>query len=175
MCRDFAHLAVTLCRCMNIPARYCTGYLGDIGVPPEETPMDYSAWFEVYLSGIWYTFDARHNIPRIGRIGRAWTRCRGRAFVHQLRPNHAGTVYCLYGRIDRSLTKARKVRFGSKADMYGALVDVRFVPIADIGYKLVLLDYSITSSARAIGAEGTSRPIAFAEARLISNLSVVGC
>jgi transglutaminase-like putative cysteine protease len=68
VCRDFAHLAVTLCRCMNIPARYCTGYLGDIGVPPEDTPMDYSAWFEVYLSGTWYTFDARHNVPRIGRI-----------------------------------------------------------------------------------------------------------
>jgi transglutaminase-like putative cysteine protease len=68
VCRDFAHLAVTLCRCMNIPARYCTGYLGDIGVPPEDSPMDYSAWFEVYLSGSWYTFDARHNIPRIGRI-----------------------------------------------------------------------------------------------------------
>ena len=68
VCRDFAHLAVTLCRCMNIPARYCTGYLGDIGVPPEETPMDFSAWFEVYLSGAWYTFDARHNRPRIGRI-----------------------------------------------------------------------------------------------------------
>jgi transglutaminase-like putative cysteine protease len=68
VCRDFAHLAVTLCRCMNIPARYCTGYLGDIGVPPEDTPMDFSAWFEVYLSGNWYTFDARHNTPRIGRI-----------------------------------------------------------------------------------------------------------
>ncbi len=68
VCRDFAHLAVTLCRCMNIPARYCTGYLGDIGVPPDDTPMDFSAWFEVYLSGHWYTFDARHNTPRIGRI-----------------------------------------------------------------------------------------------------------
>ena len=68
VCRDFAHMAVTLCRCMNIPARYCTGYLGDIGVPPEDTPMDFSAWFEVYLSGHWYTFDARHNTPRIGRI-----------------------------------------------------------------------------------------------------------
>jgi transglutaminase-like putative cysteine protease len=68
VCRDFAHLAVTLCRCMNIPARYCTGYLGDIGVPPDDTPMDFSAWFEVYLSGRWYTFDARHNTPRIGRI-----------------------------------------------------------------------------------------------------------
>jgi transglutaminase-like putative cysteine protease len=68
VCRDFAHLAVTLCRCMNIPARYCTGYLGDIGVPPDESPMDFSAWFEVYLSGHWYTFDARHNAPRIGRI-----------------------------------------------------------------------------------------------------------
>jgi transglutaminase-like putative cysteine protease len=68
VCRDFAHLAITLCRCMNIPARYCTGYLGDIGVPPEPEPMDFSAWFEVYLGGRWYSFDARHNIPRIGRI-----------------------------------------------------------------------------------------------------------
>ena len=68
VCRDFAHLAITLCRCMNIPARYCTGYLGDIGVPPEPEPMDFSAWFEVYLGGRWYTFDARHNMPRIGRI-----------------------------------------------------------------------------------------------------------
>ena len=68
VCRDFAHLAVTLCRCMNIPARYCTGYLGDIGVPPDPAPMDFSAWFEVYLGDRWYTFDARHNKPRIGRI-----------------------------------------------------------------------------------------------------------
>ncbi|WP_102961353.1 transglutaminase-like domain-containing protein [Mangrovicella endophytica] len=68
VCRDFAHLAVTLCRCMNIPARYCTGYLGDIGIPPVPYPMDFSAWFEVYLSGHWFTFDARHNHPRIGRI-----------------------------------------------------------------------------------------------------------
>jgi transglutaminase-like putative cysteine protease len=68
VCRDFAHLAITFCRCMNIPARYCTGYLGDIGVPPEPDPMDFSAWFEVYLGDRWYTFDARHNVPRIGRI-----------------------------------------------------------------------------------------------------------
>ncbi len=72
VCRDFAHLAVTLCRCMNIPARYCTGYLGDIGVPPTDAPMDFSAWFEAYLNGPeggrWYTFDARHNAPRIGRV-----------------------------------------------------------------------------------------------------------
>lgn len=68
VCRDFAHLAVTLCRCMNIPARYCTGYLGDIGVPRDPAPMDFSAWFEAFLGGRWYTFDARHNIPRIGRI-----------------------------------------------------------------------------------------------------------
>ena len=68
VCRDFAHLAITLCRCMNIPARYCTGYLGDIGVPLAPEPMDFSAWFEVYLDGDWYTFDARHNKPRIGRI-----------------------------------------------------------------------------------------------------------
>ena len=68
VCRDFAHLAVTLCRCMNIPARYCTGYLGDIGVPPDPAPMDFSAWFEAYIGDRWYTFDARHNEPRIGRI-----------------------------------------------------------------------------------------------------------
>jgi transglutaminase-like putative cysteine protease len=68
VCRDFAHLAVTLCRCMNIPARYCTGYLGDIGVPPDPAPMDFSAWFEVFLDGRWFTFDARHNHPRIGRV-----------------------------------------------------------------------------------------------------------
>ena len=68
VCRDFAHLAITLCRCMNIPARYCTGYLGDIGVPIDPAPMDFSAWFEVYLEDRWFTFDARHNHPRIGRI-----------------------------------------------------------------------------------------------------------
>ena len=68
VCRDFAHLAITLCRCMNIPARYCTGYLGDIKVPPVPDPMDFSAWFEAYLSGRWYTFDARHNHPRVGRV-----------------------------------------------------------------------------------------------------------
>jgi len=68
VCRDFAHLAITLCRCMNIPARYCTGYLGDIGVPVDPAPMDFSAWFEVFLDGRWHTVDARHNQPRIGRI-----------------------------------------------------------------------------------------------------------
>ena len=68
VCRDFAHLAIALCRCMNIPARYCTGYLGDIGVPPDINPMDFSGWSEVYLDGRWYTMDARHNHPRIGRI-----------------------------------------------------------------------------------------------------------
>ncbi|WP_293904552.1 transglutaminase family protein [Phenylobacterium sp.] len=67
VCRDYAHLAITLCRCMNIPARYCTGYLGDIGIPPSG-PGDYSAWMEVYLGGQWRTLDARHNKPRIGRI-----------------------------------------------------------------------------------------------------------
>lgn len=68
VCRDFTHLAIALCRCMNIPARYCNGFLGDIGVPRDPAPMDYNAWFEAYLGGKWYTFDARHNTPRIGRI-----------------------------------------------------------------------------------------------------------
>jgi transglutaminase-like putative cysteine protease len=74
VCRDFAHLAITLCRCMNVPARYCTGYLGDIGVPAVPSPMDFSGWFEAYLGGRWYTFDARHNIPRIGRVPLAYGR-----------------------------------------------------------------------------------------------------
>ena len=68
VCRDFAHLAITFTRCMNIPARYVNGYLGDIGVPRSDSPMDFSAWFEAYLGGRWYTFDARHNVPRIGRV-----------------------------------------------------------------------------------------------------------
>jgi transglutaminase-like putative cysteine protease len=68
VCRDYAHLAITLCRCMNIPARYCTGYLGDIGIPASPDPMDFAAWFEVYLGGRWLTFDARNNTPRIGRV-----------------------------------------------------------------------------------------------------------
>jgi len=68
VCRDFAHLAITFCRCMNIPARYCTGYLGDIGIPPPPEPMDFAGWFEAYLGGRWYTFDPRNNVPRIGRI-----------------------------------------------------------------------------------------------------------
>ena len=67
VCRDFQHLAITFCRCLNIPARYATGYLGDIGVPPVP-PMDFSAWFEVYLEDRWWTFDARNNQPRIGRV-----------------------------------------------------------------------------------------------------------
>ena len=68
VCRDYAHLAVAFCRCMNIPARYCTGYLGDIGTPPPYGTMDFAAWFEVFLDGSWHTFDARNNTPRIGRV-----------------------------------------------------------------------------------------------------------
>ncbi|XHS76315.1 transglutaminase family protein [Burkholderiaceae bacterium UC74_6] len=68
VCRDYAHLAIALCRCLNIPARYCTGYLGDIGVPPPHGPMDFAGWFEAFLGDRWYTFDARNNVPRIGRV-----------------------------------------------------------------------------------------------------------
>jgi transglutaminase-like putative cysteine protease len=68
VCRDYAHLAIALCRCMNIPARYCTGYLGDMGTPPPYPPGDFAAWFEVYLGGSWHTFDPRNNAPRIGRV-----------------------------------------------------------------------------------------------------------
>jgi transglutaminase-like putative cysteine protease len=68
VCRDFQHLAITFCRSMNIPARYATGYLGDIRFPVGPSPMDFSAWFEVFLGGRWWTFDARHNHPRVGRV-----------------------------------------------------------------------------------------------------------
>jgi transglutaminase-like putative cysteine protease len=74
VCRDFMHLACTFCRCLNIPARYATGYLGDIGVPPDPHPMDFSAYFEAYLDGRWWPFDARHNMRRIGRIPMAYGR-----------------------------------------------------------------------------------------------------
>jgi transglutaminase-like putative cysteine protease len=79
VCRDFQHLAITFCRALNIPARYATGYLGDIGVPVSPSPMDFSAWFEVYLGNRWWTCDARHNVRRIGRVlmatGRDATDC----------------------------------------------------------------------------------------------------
>ena len=68
VCRDYAHLAVTFCRCLNIPARYCTGYISDIGLPPPHAPGDFAAWIEVFLDGQWHTFDPRNNDPRIGRI-----------------------------------------------------------------------------------------------------------
>jgi transglutaminase-like putative cysteine protease len=68
VCRDFAHLAIAFCRCMNIPARYCTGYVSDYGIPPPYAEMDFAAWMEVYLGGQWYAFDPRNNSPRIGRI-----------------------------------------------------------------------------------------------------------
>jgi transglutaminase-like putative cysteine protease len=68
VCRDYAHLAIAFCRCMNIPARYCTGYLGDIRIPAIPGPMDFAGWFEAWLGDRWYTFDARNNTPRIGRV-----------------------------------------------------------------------------------------------------------
>ena len=68
VCRDYTHLAITFCRCMNIPARYCTGYLSDIGVPASPEPMDFSTWFEAYLGDCWYIFDPRNNMPRVGRV-----------------------------------------------------------------------------------------------------------
>ena len=68
VCRDYAHLAIAFCRCMNIPARYCTGYLGDIGTPPPYPPGDFAAWMEVYLGGQWHLFDPRNNVPRQARV-----------------------------------------------------------------------------------------------------------
>ena len=103
VCRDFAHLAVAFCRCMNIPARYCTGYLGDVGMPPPYGPMDFAAWFEAYVDGHWHTFDPRNNVPRIGRVLIA----RGRdatdvAHQQRVRPQHAGRLQGLDGRNRRA-------------------------------------------------------------------------
>ena len=88
VCRDFAHLAIAFCRCMNIPARYCTGYVSDVGLPPPYGPMDFAAWMEVWLGGAWRTFDPRNNAPRRGRVLIA----RGRdaadvPLVHSFGPN----------------------------------------------------------------------------------------
>jgi transglutaminase-like putative cysteine protease len=74
VCRDYAHLAITFCRSMNIPARYCTGYLSDAGTPPPWAVGDFAAWMEVYIGGRWHTFDPRNNVPRIGRVLMAWGR-----------------------------------------------------------------------------------------------------
>jgi transglutaminase-like putative cysteine protease len=74
VCRDYAHLAIAFCRSMNIPARYCTGYLGDVGTPPPFPPGDFAAWFQAWIGGRWHTFDPRNNVPRIGRILIAWGR-----------------------------------------------------------------------------------------------------
>lgn len=74
VCRDFAHLGIAFCRALNFPARYVCGYLPDIGVAVDPSPMDFHAWFEVYIGGMWCTFDARHNVPRIGRVVIAYGR-----------------------------------------------------------------------------------------------------
>ena len=111
VCRDFAHLAVTLCRCMNIPARYCTGYLGDIGVPLDPAPMDFSAWFEVYLDGRWFTFDARHNHPRIGRIVMA----RGRDAADVAISTNFGAVQLVRFNVTTEEATGSAVLFGERA------------------------------------------------------------
>jgi transglutaminase-like putative cysteine protease len=91
VCRDYVRLAITLYRCMNIPARCCSGYLGDIGVPLAPYPMDFGAWFAAFLSGQWYAFDPRNNMPRIGRILMA----RGRRPHHDLRRESTRVVHRL--------------------------------------------------------------------------------
>lgn len=80
VCRDFAHLAIAFCRCMNIPARYCTGYLGDIGRPKDPSPMDFAGWFEAYLGGpLVHLRSPQHRSQHRPRPDRPWTRCRRRA------------------------------------------------------------------------------------------------
>lgn len=107
VCRDFAHLTIALCRCLNIPARYVNGYLGDIGVPRDPAPMDFSAWCEVYLGGRWCTFDARHNKPRIGRIVVAYGRdATDVPLIHSFGPHTLKTFKIHTDEIDAAATAA---------------------------------------------------------------------
>ena len=100
VCRDYAHLAIAFCRCMNIPARYCTGYLGDIGMPPPYAVGDFAAWMEVYLGGHWYIFDPRNNMPRIGQSAdRAWPRRR--------RCRHRNHLRTAFSKASRSYGRSR--------------------------------------------------------------------
>ena len=96
VCRDYAHLAIAFCRCMNIPARYCTGYLGDVGTPPPYAVGDFAAWFEAWIGGRWHTFDPRNNVPRMGRVSDgARARCVRRRDRHDVRSQHAGKLQSL--------------------------------------------------------------------------------
>ena len=125
VCRDFAHLAVTFCRCMNIPARYCTGYLGDIGVPRDPAPMDFSAWFEVFLDGRWFTFDARHNHPRIGRIVIARGRDAADVAISTVRSGAAQPVYSDHRRTHRGVRKSPQA--GDCGLVFSASTSVRSI------------------------------------------------
>ena len=121
VCRDYAHLAITLCRCMNIPARYCTGYLGDIGLPPPYGPMDFAGWFDAYLGGQWYTFDARNNVPRIGRVLIAQRPRRSRRGDHDdVRPEQARELPRLdRPGVDRTRTEAAAPRAAGRLPIVG--------------------------------------------------------
>ena len=109
VCRDYAHLAITLLRCLNIPARYCTGYLGDIGVPVSDAPMDFAGWLEAYVGGAWHTFDPRNNAAAHRQnLDRARTRCRGCRHQHRIRTEHPAAV----SRLDRRSQGHRRSRRG---------------------------------------------------------------
>jgi transglutaminase-like putative cysteine protease len=130
VCRDFNHLALTFCRCLGIPARYATGYLGDIGVPASAAPMDFSGWFEAYLGGQWHTFDARHNTPRIGRVVMA----RGRDAVDVALTTSFGPTT-----LEKFIVYTNEVREPSQAGRGmapGPLANGREVRLADGGVFL---------------------------------------
>jgi transglutaminase-like putative cysteine protease len=95
VCRDYAHLAISFCRCMNIPARYRAGYLGDIGVPPANATTDFAGWFEAYLGRRWYTFGPRNDVPRIGRILSG----QGRDVADGGSPTRSGRTPCVSSKV----------------------------------------------------------------------------
>ena len=122
VCRDFAHLAITFCRCLNIPARYCTGYVSDIGLPPPYAPMDFAAWMEVYLGGRWHTFDPRNNAPRIGRILIAYGRDAADVpLTHIFGPGDLRGFPSVDRRSDRPLKLGcvRPIKYGREAERAG--------------------------------------------------------
>ena len=132
VCRDFTHLAVAFCRCMNIPTRYCTGYLGDIGIPPPYGPMDFAAWFEVYLGGQWHTFDARNNITA-DRPGadRPWPRRRRRRAQQCVRPRGPDELQGMDRRGARreQLGAAHTVADGRLTDEFGCPTTGSTIPL----------------------------------------------
>jgi transglutaminase-like putative cysteine protease len=145
VCRDYAHLAIAFCRCMNIPARYCSGYLSDIGVPPPYGPMDFAGWFEAYLGGRWYTFDPRNNVPRIGRVLMA----RGRDAIDVAIARRSGRIRSAASRF--GLMRQRRPDLAAVWQIATLTADMRM----DTDWHIVV---AFGSFVRKVGSNAGTRP-----------------